>query len=422
MIMPACAILYIFILQSVGSLTWYNVNNTKLPAPLSEACGGTDKKHSSIYLLGGFTDKQLITTISQFNGTEFTPEGYLPNYIQSACFGQMSVSIPSRDTTYFLDYNYYHIVEYNMADGSFSKLIPTPYNYNTTFSWGHPCITSNDTHIFLIGTANCTNIDICNNLFIYNIDDDTWNMDINVIGAGFFIRNSACGYYNHTLYSFNGYFCDNQDISLCVNQSVDASNIILYYDFNTWWTLPQDTTKLYDAQAISPNDDEIFYILAGRNNDNNATNNVFMFNASNQAWREDSPLAYAVDSGTIGFINGRVYILGGKHGNEYDTKTIQVSSVISTYSPTKAPTVSPVPTLPPTIHKDLKKFGLSNKQWIYCLCGMILALLFCCIGIRCCKKIRKRREYAMEGRPNKSVDGADAQIRGHGLLDTSEIN
>ena len=334
-----------------GIITWQN-DTTTLPIPLFAACTGVNQAHSIMYILGGNTVNYPHSEMYQFNGTHSKDNGNLPwlywnCWSQSITVDDSIYAIYMNDSWYDLYLQTYDIISGKMTSISVPEINTTDHDAITDLG---QCLASNSTHLFMIGSGNCTS-GACDNLQIYNIENGYW-VDNDKLGKSpMFVRNAACVYYDYFLYVFGGMWCPATNIDCD-----EVSNGTMGYNLtsNTWVILEAQLHNkwygIWGAQAIMPNHDGLIYILAGADELNSGIDAVNMFNASSQLMVSYPPLAYPITQAMVGFIKGRIYILGGRNINRLEgTSSIQYSSIIQTASPTHAPTkITESPTKSPS--------------------------------------------------------------------------
>ena len=366
----------------LDAITW--TSSTPLPQDIQDAACGTNKDHSLMYIIGGGTNNGALKTIYQFDGEQYK----LLNQSLSAEL-LYNEEVPGQFNTVIDDVIYF--VYKNFQIGGFNATSTTILQNNVSLPIQNyncmTCLTSNNTHLFYLNTINndCANMAI----WTYNIKSQQWlNKNGTIIKISMNYDGSAghCIYYNRSIYIF-----------------LSASNAIGKYDFQT--NRISNAGQMGDfsmgRMIIMPHNDGTVYIIGGRSLQYDESHEtVYIFYANTQGTSLSSYLNRPKSIGTVGYMNERIYVMGGQNKNT--SVSSNLTSVPPTYSPTHSPTHSPshspsdAPT-PPTNAPTVKELLFATeKQMIYYGIGIGTLMVLCCVAIRCCYRHRNNAQGNIE--------------------------
>ena len=231
----------------------------------------------------------------------------------------------------------------------------------------------------------------------------------------------SCIYYNHNVYALGNF----QTFAPFIDDPNMYRFIMSFNDLSHKWSILQVPVLTYSTQIprmIMPAKQAgNIYIMGGSDENGDSINKVTEFEIRGNAYALRT-VGSLLESQWIfmdGFIDERIYIIGGVLRKSFTEYTSVNMSECSTYiptlhptrnptnptmSPTHSPTTSPThsptsaptdtptqaPTLPPTI-RDIVDFSLSEAQCVYIGIGVFVVVLGFCIFMRkycCCKERR----------------------------------
>eukprot|EP01084_Bolivina_argentea_P258669 436177_1 len=309
-----------------------------LPFPMYGSVVSTNRDHTLMYLIGGMSN-----TTYQFDGNSFKSIGTVPLGMRYDNVQGFSATV--NDITYF--FNTEEIIGFNTTSTKVEW-----YNISLPKASGGirnaMCLVANDTHLFYL--ENPSNGSLVDIIFAYDIENQQW-LDQNSFAAGQWWGPDlgACVYYNHAIYIFGGLFSFKPH-----DDYVNPNHEILMYNFiqNEWSIVGNLTYSPIYFAAIMPNKNGIIYIISGGNDSAvGAYKTVDVWNANTKQIVETSSLNIARGMYMVGFLNKRIYVMGGFTSDVSLTKTTEMSNIIPTLPPTRSPTRSPTknPTHSPTI-------------------------------------------------------------------------
>eukprot|EP01084_Bolivina_argentea_P222422 376475_1 len=274
--------------------------SVQFPTPIHSAAIGVNKNRSLIYTFGGYNGSSssgnypTVPYIYQFNGTHFKNIGSIPRIYGFHCFTQCSSTI--NDVIYFATDS--KLLRYNTTSLNFESTLTIPFVDDHSNNW---CLTSNNTHLFILESENCSSTS-CINLQIYNIQSNSWYPQTKITRYTKVITAAGCGYYDGVVYGFGGEIFDQGDYS-------PKTNLVMTYNFsrNEWSILSQLKLNAEGKwnRVISPNSDGIFYILQGWGS------SVDIFDANKMIITSQTHRLNGTHYMMTEFINEQIYVIGG---------------------------------------------------------------------------------------------------------------
>eukprot|EP01084_Bolivina_argentea_P120671 213928_1 len=205
-------LLLVLFVSIVQSNSWHYVNQ-QLPKPLDKLLMGYNNVTSYVYIFGGRTNMQSCETngcenkIYKWNINNMSSEWIqLDTNTTTDCFwGYISNSITIDNLVYFVAYsngsmNVNQVQLFDLESEQFVKDHSIPL---TPIIGAHGCVTTNNTHIFVVGGWNTTGSP--NHLQILDIEANQWIVqDIEIDGIAHNWRNQLCNVVGNYLYVFGG--------------------------------------------------------------------------------------------------------------------------------------------------------------------------------------------------------------------------
>ena len=306
----------------VTSFQWNNYTNISLPTNLSRVAYGIYK--NNLYLFGGKTGSGTVghNTKRIYKGWTLDDTVYwdllnitIPDDIDIACDGQCSVVV--NDSIYIItpctsNYQQNIVYKFNFTSQNWTNINNSLIHAVTCAA----CVTSNNTHIFVLGGDNIN----YNNNQIYSISEDKWymygNLSNDTSGLPWYF--GSCVYHHNTqkIYLFGGQWAE-----------ASYSKSIHSYDiFTGKWTKSQSMLSVYRAGALAITYDDRMYIIGGFGGTQTTPRQYYtivdIYDPEQDTITNGTELNHQ-RALAIGFINNsRIYVLGGEYQqNSADQKT-----------------------------------------------------------------------------------------------------
>eukprot|EP01084_Bolivina_argentea_P173923 301270_1 len=265
--------------QTLNSLQWSD--SIPMPEALTAAAIGSDKNYETVFIFPESTNYSYI-----FDGTKYIKSMNKDNVWNC---GNLQTTTNQRSTT--IDEMIYQICEgyippfimfYNTTIEQYSKFeIKIPME---TDDYLHgACITSNITHLFIFGGNYASDFFDYNLLRIYDISKRTWPLVSRTNQPYLQVGWASCGYYNNVVYMFGGQYCEPG-----CHHAWFSDSIVKYDTIKGIWTYSNATLTANKTSTWAINDDGIFYIIGGLNE--NTTNSVDLYFVNNDTVKSDTSL------------------------------------------------------------------------------------------------------------------------------------